>query len=130
MGLDLMIVVRGNVSPEQIEIAQEWFTERNIEVHFSPDSWAGGLSIWTGDRYYGPTYERGDWPKIYGLIRAVRHLFPECEIVYGDENMQASDPVTTDDDLEAIWQHYLGLDGNEYQRYMTERFGPPIEKPI
>jgi hypothetical protein len=109
MGLDMMIVVRGNPTAQQIENARNWFADRNIEVHFSPDSWAGGLSIWTGERYYGPTYERGNWPKIYGMIRAVRHLFPDSEIIYGDEHTEPDDPVTTDDDLEAIWQHYLGV---------------------
>lgn len=127
MGLDMMILVRGNPTAQQIENAQKWFADRNIEVHFSPDSWAGGLSIWTGERYYGPVYERGNWPKIYGMVRAVRHLFPDSEIVYGDENMEPGEPVTTDDDLEAIWQHYLGPDGNDSRRYMNEQFGQPDE---
>ena len=81
--------------------SEEWFASPRVNVC-------------TMSRYYGPGYERGPWPDIYGAIRTLQAAFPEAKVFYGGD--------TSDDGIECtgeylaeIWEHFLGPHGNDYR---------------
>lgn len=77
----------------------------------------GGVETHWIERYYEPGYERGNWPKIYGCIRAIQRLFPGAIIRYGSDSDHWRDrPIVTDEFLESVWEHYMGPDGHAYRR--------------
>lgn len=55
-------------------------------------------------RYYGPGYERGDWPLIAGVARWLRYRIPDCSVWYGSDH-SCYEELTPE--LErAIWDHF------------------------
>ena len=67
-------------------------------------------------RYYGPGYERGPWPQIYGMIRVLEAAMPVPSVIhYGGDYDEDATPVTTET-LESTWAHFLGPDGRAYYR--------------
>ena len=86
------------------------------------------LSISTLDRYYGPGYERGDWPTIAGTIATLRQFGPTW--YYSDVDKGPEDrpqPAWTDQDGWEMWQHYLGPDGDAYhaRKWVTNTGSSP-----
>ncbi len=55
--------------------------------------------------YYGPGYERGDWPELAAIIEYLRHRLNGVTVWYGDD---ASDVVreTTRTLLDEMWAYW------------------------
>jgi hypothetical protein len=49
------------------------------------------IEIWTGDRYYGPGYYRGQWPQIRETIQLLQATYPGIEIRYGRDTEDGPD---------------------------------------
>lgn len=80
----------------------------------SDDSMYGPTSLC---RYYGPGYERGDWPEIYAAIRMMKKSFPGKKVYYhGDNHDFHPRYECTPEYLDAIWDHYLGSHYNDYRK--------------
>lgn len=121
MGLDVTLFIEGDASDEQIEKADELFAERG-----QLEPWGGvyferlnyrprRVQHSTLMRYYGPGYERGNWPAIHADILLMRAAFPGMKVYYGhdcqDEYEEATDEVLAD-----IWKHWTGPGGKAYYR--------------
>lgn len=68
------------------------------------------------DRYYGPGYERGHWPTLYGKLRIVQHECPGVRVSYGGD----SGDVTTAEDctpefLTGVWSAWAAHDNQPYR---------------
>lgn len=108
MGLDAIIAVRADgITDQDITDARRYFADRNVsralpERHI--DDW---VQIYADTRYYGPWYERGDWPRIYALILMMNTVF-DRPVHYTDDTQYLPDtgPVT-ESQLARIWTHYL-----------------------
>lgn len=88
---------------------EEWFESPRVAVS-------------TLARYYGPGYERGDWPTIYGAIRVLQAAFRGAKVFYGGDS--SDDGVEcTDEYLAEIWRHFLGHDGDAYHQSFTANRG-------
>jgi hypothetical protein len=67
--------------------------EQFIEVH-----------LW--GRYYGPGYERGDWPTIDAICRWFEHRLPGCEVWYGGDSSGVEAEWMSDIVREEMWEHF------------------------
>lgn len=77
----------------------------------------GWLEIGSAYRFYGPGYERGYWPQIYGALRALMAMYPDKRITYGGDGYDVDqNPDVTPERLDEIWAHWLGPDGDAYLR--------------
>lgn len=72
------------------------------------------VEMMTLDRYYGPHYERGDWPSIYGFWRAFNKFWPGQVFYHGDGLMPGETEPFTAEDAEAYWQHWASSKGDAY----------------
>lgn len=125
MGIDVNLYAECDPSREQLAAAEDFFTSRtnfgyrgeggNV-LAVDDDEWFEHPRVVVGTmaRYYGPGYERGDWPSIYGAIRVLQAAFPEAKVYYGGDS--------TDDGLECteellaeVWEHFLGPHGDDYR---------------
>jgi hypothetical protein len=129
MGVDVLLYVEGNPPADVVERAEAYFVARSrVADRYEPESGNGWLALvheppcdWHSGRvianitcrYYGPGYERGDWPGIYGAIRLMQHLFPESRVYYGGDTDDSGIEVT-DEYLDEIWHHWLGPHGDAY----------------
>lgn len=122
MGVDVNLYAQGVVTDDELVAANAYLTE-HLGEHDEHDEWLSRsdsydtprVEFCTWNRYYGPGYERGPWPTIYGHIRALRAALPKCAIHYGGDSDEWG--VECDDAyLEEIWQHWLGPDGQAYRR--------------
>lgn len=68
--------------------------EQFIEAHLS-------------DRYYGPGYERGDWPNIFAVFMWLKANIPECFVWYGGDSSGVEAEEMTPEFLNRMWQHYV-----------------------
>lgn len=123
MGLDVNLYAIG-FSNEQLEAANAFFKAR-ITIAWEPDreptlrrfdSSSDRADFNTLERYYGPGYERGDWPGIYGAIRALQHLMPDATVYYGSDADEDGGSECTDEYLAEMWAHWLSADGDAYRR--------------
>lgn len=130
MGVDVNLYAEANPTDAELERAEAFFTARS----WFGDTWDGTStvlvrddSVWlesprvvvqTMARYYGPGYERGDWPAIYGAIRVLQATFPDAKVFYGGDS--TDDGIEADSEyLAEIWAHLLGPDGDAYRRPRT-----------
>lgn len=125
MGLDVRLLIRA-------EAPVEWFTEcvekANflIAYHIEADTRFGdsiynrfivteeGAEFETLWRYWGPSYERGPWFLIYGVIQTAIACFPGAVISYGDDCSAYLERVT-DELLNSYWEHFRGPHGDAYR---------------
>lgn len=122
MGVDVNLYAVGDVTDERLSEAKAYMAERfpapegSDWPHLDRPEWEEDGRIGWGcfDRYYGPGYERGDWPRIYAMIRALKAALPECTIHYGGDTDDES-PEATDDYLAEIWAHWLSSAWNDYR---------------
>lgn len=125
MGVDVNLYAVGDVTARELAAAEEFIIERCGEADEFFGAWLtrGDLAYYgsprvelgTMGRYYGPGYERGDWPTIHNQILSLRAALPMCTIHYGGDG-EDDCPEATDAYLAEIWQHYLGPDGFAYRR--------------
>jgi hypothetical protein len=127
MGIDVTIYAEGiSVTDEKLQAAKEYIAERSYckveDIHLG--KYGSSLRLWTGDRYYGEGYERGNWPRIYSLILIMRHLFPSAKIHYLNDAADLEElqgfgwhkDATTDEELSVIWAWWLSAEGQNYGR--------------
>ena len=64
--------------------------------------------VWTGDRYYGPHYERGPWPSLCAVLMS---LFASTNVrrvwYFGDNQDLAHVVPITRDEVLSISMHYM-----------------------
>ena len=123
MGVDVNLYAEGVVTDQELAEAEKYMEARCSYMRWRDDQDTGLLErsrfepnrieVSTGVRYYGPGYERGSWPQIYGAIAALRAALPNCKVFYGgdttDDGIEA-----TDEYLASIWRHWLGPHGDDY----------------
>lgn len=121
MGLDVNLYVEANPTPEELAKAEAFFIARSrIGYVWSKDD--PGVLVLSNDddpprvwvqtlhRFYGPYYERGDWPAIYGAIRALQLAFPGAKVFYGSDGHNDGEECTPEM-LAEIWEHWSGEEG-------------------
>lgn len=143
MGIDVNLYAVVSPSPEQLATAEAYFKGRDHgfadnSVYGDPESpvlvldlgadWRDfpRVEVYTLSRYYGPGYERGHWPAIYGAILTLQAAFPSAPVYYGGDSTDDGELVTQEF-LEAMWLHFLGPNGDSYHRRAREwnaRYGP------
>lgn len=124
MGLDVTIVISGHYKlperfakdfaylmypscpPEQVGSMREDETGQRITVFDCTE------------RYYGPGYERGSWPKIAGVLAMFTRLYlPVPEMIWYQSDAELSDGRMREvsaDMVNEFWAHYLGPNGDAY----------------
>lgn len=132
MGVDVNLFAEGDFTNDEIadaeQIAQRleiaWLHRGAVLIHSPADKEhpLPRVEFSTASRYYGPGYERGNWPAIYAAIRLMRTAFPGRVIRYGADH-DSLPPAATSEYLDRIWGHYLGVDGDQYLREISARFG-------
>lgn len=127
MGIDVNLYAECEPSLERLNAAEAYLTARSD----IGDAWGGDTQILVIDdaewldrprvavqtlaRYYGPGYERGDWPRIYGAIRILQAAFPEARVFYGGDSSDDGQECT-EEFLAGIWEHFLSPNGDDYHQ--------------
>lgn len=115
MGIDALLYVEGEYPPERIEFANAEFRKRfGDDAECIEPRYDGGYEWVTLDRYYGPGYERGDWPRIYSAIMLMQRCFPEATVFYGGDSSDYGE-ATTPGMLNRMWDHWCGSEWNAYR---------------
>ena len=109
MGIDAQIAFKAQGSIElerDLPIGYEITTAR--EYVSSGDGKAPGATheIRTMERYYGPGYERGSWPRLCGALMLL-HACPAVEKVWYGGDCDYSIPECTVDDVLQISRHFM-----------------------
>jgi hypothetical protein len=116
MGIDAEIYAKGDLTRADV-----WFElETTSHKDFGLDNgwWNDTVFVDTIERWYGPGYERGYWPTIYKMIRQMQAMYPKAIVYYRSDNLAHDKPgmECTAENLEQLWQHYLGPNGDDYHR--------------
>lgn len=64
-------------------------------------------------RYYGPGYERGDFPTILATVTWLQARIPECRVFYGGDSGEHLDEI----DLPQLVTHWVHNGGTPYYGY-------------
>ena len=128
MGIDVLMYAETNPTAQELEAARDLFRRSAIADDYSVDGELKWSCLEFEDedeteqssmrvvanvtcRYWGPGYERGDWPSIYGAIRLLQTAFPTARVFYGGDSDDAAEEVT-EDLLQEMWEHFMGPNGN------------------
>lgn len=77
-------------------------------------------------RYYGPGYERGDWPNLYAILRWLQLNLPEnSSIWYGGDSDDAP-TLVTEDFLTEMWTHWAAVGGVPYYGHFDRGATTPL----
>lgn len=129
MGVDVNLYAEGEVTDEQLATAETylnargyhgWTSDPNVNgpvlrrEHAFDDEEGPRVEFRTLWRFYGPGYERGDWPRIYGAIIALRSALPHCRVFYGGDSTDNGTEATPEF-LESVWAHWIGPEGTAYR---------------
>lgn len=129
MGVDVLLYAEATPTAQELEAARELFRrspiaddyERDGEVRWhclefeDETEWSRPRVVANvTPRYYGPGYERGDWPSIYGAIRLLQAAFPTARVFYGGDTDDVA-PEVTQERIVDLWAHYTGPHGNDYR---------------
>ena len=126
MGVDATLYAQGDVSDAELDAANKYLSERlrgapgggygnGLWLGRSEDDFPDRIEFDTLGRYYGPGYERGDWPTIYGYIVTLRAALPSCTVHYGPDSEWDNLLEVTDESLAEMWAHFLGPHGADYR---------------
>ncbi len=121
MGINSVIWVVGDVTDSMaadlVERSTRIYGVENA-INLSPDQYPKVWSDCLLDRYYGPNYERGNWPAIYGKIRLVQYCCSGCVVKYGMSASEIHDYAAqcTPEYLECQWSLWLKDDRQPYLR--------------
>jgi hypothetical protein len=77
------------------------------------------LEVATGDRYYGPGYERGDWPRICAILLSL-FATSDVEVVWYFGEVDDHPKPMKPDDVFAICRHYVQ---HGHRPYYEDRAG-------
>ena len=126
MGLDAQIYVEVDEKPDdetwkelnrfidlRVGIAAEWDAE---VLSYLPKVGEHGprIILNTLSRYYGPGYERGDWPLLFGAITVMQRVFSSHQVFYGSDSSDAGEACEPEM-LVNLWNHFLSADGAKYR---------------
>lgn len=129
MGVDILLYAEATPTDQELEAARELFRRSDIADDYVRDGevvwrclefedeneWRGARVVANvSPRFYGPGYERGDWPSIYGAIRLLQAAFPKARVFYGGDHDDAA-PEVTELMLAETWKHFVGSEGNGYR---------------
>src|SRR4051812_12064655 len=101
MGVDVNLYVEGDLPAEGLADAEALLHRSGIAwrdkddarpVLRVPEYLPPRVELHTDSRYYGPGYERGDWPAIYGAIRLMQAAFPGRPVHYGGDTSDYAPP--------------------------------------
>ena len=130
MGIDIEIYVLGTCTDEELEVAEAFMMNRVGGLSWGLDTPhpllerckypENRIEVDSGDRYYGHGYERGNWPKIYGGIRAMQAAFSGRPVFYGGDVSEYGQECTHEF-LESLWRHWMGPLGDAYRDRSRER---------
>jgi len=132
MGVDVVVMCNPGreVSASEMESLNWAFCEANgyepsygmplcavdeDDSHWFESCPGAGIRLHTLDRYYGPGYERGPWPRIAGHIEWLRHRFPDGKVWYGGDSGDTLNKVT-DAFMAGMWKHWATVGGEPYRR--------------
>ena len=87
-------------------------------------SWLDGVGdeTWTrfrvslGGRFYGPGYERGNWPLYMNLRRWFLTKLPGCKVFYGGDTSEWIPEFTHEMEAE-FWQHFANVQHHPYNKH-------------
>jgi hypothetical protein len=114
MGVDVQFGVEGAEWKPDHSLAKRIYELLDVET-FVKQLPSGWLKIGSLERYYGPGYERGSWPRIYGALRALQAMYPGHRVTYGGDNFDVEESSeVTPELLDEYWTHWLGPDGDAY----------------
>lgn len=74
-------------------------------------------------RYYGPGYERGDWPKLRAVIGWLHANIPHCEVWYGGDSSGMCAVHMTPARIAAFDAHYYSNGHEPYVSAFGNRLG-------
>lgn len=80
------------------------------------------LRVNTRHRYYGPGYERGDWPRLAGLLGWLNFNLPAAKVYYGGDSGGRLG-LADGDFLDEMWAHWA-----EHGRLPYAYNGPEQER--
>ena len=127
MGVDVNLYAEGVVTDDELAAAEAYMAERVSTLGWS-DSGEPTLlrrsdpedmydppriELSTGQRFWGPGYERGNWPLISAGILCLRVALPNCTVFYGGDTTDYGIEAT-DELLSEFWLHFLGPEGDAY----------------
>lgn len=77
------------------------------------------IEVSTACAYYGPGYERGEWPMISSILKFLRERLPDSLVVYGPDSGEDVE-VVNDEFLLKMWRYW-----NNYgtEPYYSKRKG-------
>jgi hypothetical protein len=127
MGMDAWIYAVGEVSEDDLAAAEAYLAKAPVSTYprkngpyLSRGTHPYRLDFDTDTaRYYGTHYTRGHWPSIHADILLLRRALPSCSIHYGSDAYEEC-AEATDEALAAIWEHFLGPDGNSYDEWRRD----------
>lgn len=83
------------------------------------------FQIRTGDRYYGPGYERGPWPQIASVLMWLLLNYPNGKVWYGGDSGDTL-PQATIETIAETWKHWAEHGGVPYRSgWNTENKSAP-----
>jgi hypothetical protein len=118
MGIDAMVYAEGRLTDELTGQLTDRFPDSEWEDHTN-EGWTKHpgrtFIVWTSlSRYYGPGYERGDWPTIARAIETLRSVVGHV-YYHGDNSGWYGDhPQHTVADTEQMWAHWRGPKWDDY----------------
>lgn len=119
MGVDAVIYAAGDLTPAEHRFMLDVRADHDPR-DFQPHTryYLIQADEFIVDRWYGPGYERGNWPAIYTAIRKFQAAYPKAKIYYTDDHAGPDFPPyeCTPEYLERLWQHYLGPNGDDYHQ--------------
>jgi hypothetical protein len=133
MGVDVLLYAETTPTAQELEKARELFRRSDVADDYSIDGEAKWQCLefedeteWTRARveamvtcrYWGPGYERGNWPSIYGAIRLLQAAFPSARVFYGGDS-DYNGQECTEAFLADLWSHFVGPHGSDYRNRYT-----------
>ena len=99
---------------------ESWREYPYLKVEEEDGEWY--VALRTLARYWGPGYERGDWPTIYGFWRAFETFWPGKVHYHGDTYYPGEVAPFSAQAAEAYWEHWSGPHGDDYyQSFKRQR---------
>ena len=92
------------------------------------------IKVSLGGRYYGPDYERGDWPHLRACIFWLSTRLPDCEVWYGGDSGGCCAEHADSAFMAKMDRHWVDHARRPYVRYEspfksglpTDRLSPPV----
>ena len=80
------------------------------------------LDVNVSSRYYGPGYERGNWPLIDGVCQWLGLRLPAAQVFYGGDSGSEL-ALVTPEFREFMWRHFTAVGHTPYREMFTYEVG-------